>query len=391
MKNKSLMSLVILICLVVSFVVYKYYNDFSEQDFNIDSNIEKILSTMTIEEKIGQMVVINVEGNTVTENIESIMNEVKPSGIILMKENFSSYEHTKKFVEDLKSMSDYPFIVSIDQEGGPVQRLKFLEEGNATDIPDMYSIGSLNDKVKAYNVGKVMALEMRTLGINVDYAPVVDIYSNSNNTVIGNRSFSENKDVVSTMAISLAKGLEDNGVIATYKHFPGHGDTEIDSHMKLPIIYKTKEEVENLELVPFKNVIANDAKLIMVGHIAFPLVTLDNTPASLSKKIVTGILKEELGFNGLVITDALNMKALTDNYSNEDIYIKSIEAGCDILLMPVDAREAISDIKNNIDEKRIDESVRKILKFKFKYLDKDNSLDKMYLGSEEHKKIIKDL
>ena len=391
MKNKSLMSLVILICLVVSFVVYKYYNDFSEQDFNIDSNIEKILSTMTIEEKIGQMLVINVEGNSITENIESIMNEVKPSGIILMKENFSSYEHTKKFIDDLKNMSDYPFIVSIDQEGGSVQRLKFLEEGNATDIPDMYSIGSLNDKVKACNVGKVMALEMRTLGINVDYAPVVDIYSNINNTVIGNRSFSENKDVVSTMAISLAKGLEDNGVIATYKHFPGHGDTEIDSHMKLPIIYKTKEEVENLELVPFKNVIANDAKLIMVGHIAFPLVTLDNTPASLSKKIVTGILKEELGFNGLVITDALNMKALTDNYSNEDIYIKSIEAGCDILLMPVDAREAISDIKNNIDEKRIDESVRKILKFKFKYLDKDNSLDKMYLGSEEHKKIIKDL
>ena len=189
------------------------------------------------------------------------------------------------------------------------------------------------------------------------------------------------------MCVSLGKGLEDNGIIATYKHFPGHGDTTTDSHTSLPIINKSYEELLNNELIPFKKAIENDAKIIMVGHIAFPDLTNDNIPASLSKKIITNLLKNDLGYDGLVITDALNMGALINNYSDEDIYVKAVEAGVDILLMPSDAKKAIEVIKDNISVERIDESVKKILIFKYTYL-KDNILDESYLNNKEHQEII---
>lgn len=399
MKNKSLMLLVLILGLGISFLVYKNYNHNNQGKVTdnewkttvSESQIDNIMKNMTIDEKIGQMIIINTDYSSMTFEFKDFLNKIKPSGIILMKENFTDYENTKKFISDMKNFSKYPFIVSIDQEGGRVQRLQYLEEGIATNVPDMYTIGLTNDEKVAYNIGKLLAEEMRTIGINVDFAPVVDIYSNPDNTVIGNRSFGINANNVSKMAISLANGLEDNGIIATYKHFPGHGDTEVDSHKKLPVIYKSLEEVNNLELIPFKKAIENNAKIIMVGHMSFPLLTMDNTPSSLSKIIVTNILKGDLGFDGLIITDALNMGALTDNYSNEEIYLKAIEAGNDLLLMPKDPISAFNVIKENISEERINESVKKILMFKYTYLDKDNTLDRSYLGSEEHKKLIENI
>ena len=189
------------------------------------------------------------------------------------------------------------------------------------------------------------------------------------------------------MCTSLGKGLEDNGIIATYKHFPGHGDTATDSHTSLPVINKTYEELLNNELIPFKKAIENNAKIIMIGHISFPSLTGNNTPASLSKEVITNLLKNKLGYDGLVITDALNMGALTNNYTDEEIYVKAVAAGVDLLLMPSDAKEAVEAIKNNISEERIDESVKKILLFKYTYL-KDNVLDESYLNSKAHQDII---
>ncbi len=398
MKNKSLLLIVIIVCFCVSFVVYENYNkekivDKSHERYvqvNKDK-IDEIMDNMTIEEKIGQMLIINTEYDSFVPSLKETFDKVKPGGVILMKNNISNYEDTKKFVEDMKNSSNVPFIVSMDQEGGRVQRMKYLEEDGATYIPDMYSVGLTNDSNIAYQIGEIMAMEMRTIGVNVDFAPVVDVYSNLDNTVIGNRSFGSDTKLVSKMATNLANGLEDNGVIATYKHFPGHGDTSVDSHKKLPIIYKSKSEAEKLELIPFREAIKNNAKLIMIGHIAFPLITESEIPSSLSKKMVTDILKGELGYKGLVITDALNMKALTDNYSNEEIYVKAVEAGNDILLMPEDSILAIKVIKENISEERIDESVRKILTFKYTYLDKFESLDKSFLGREEYKKILENV
>ena len=363
-------------------------NEETKKELTIEDIVEEKMSKMTIEEKIAQMLVVYYSKDEVDSTLKNVFTTNTPGGFILMKDNITTYEKTKKFVDNLKNLSDVPLIISIDQEGGNVQRLKAITDKDATNIPYMYNVGLKNDTKLTYKIGKVIAEELRTIGVNVDYAPVLDIYSNPNNTVIGKRSFGKTKELVSNHSIELAKGLMDNKVVPTYKHFPGHGDTAVDSHVGLPIINKTYDELKKEELVPFINAINNDAKIIMVGHLALPKITGDNTPATLSKKIVTDILKNDLGYKGLVITDGLNMGALTKNYTDEQIYVGAINAGCDLLLMPNGSKKAIEIIKNNIDEKRIDESVRKILIFKYTYLDEDNTLDESYLGSKEHKDII---
>lgn len=349
-----------------------------------EDKIEKQLKEMTIEEKIGQMLIVEYNSNYVDEDLKTILNSTPPGGFILMQENITTFDDTRKLVSDLNENSKYPLIISIDEEGGNVQRLNNLTDANPTYIPFMYNLNG--NREKAYITGKVIAEEVRTIGVNVDFAPVIDIYSNPNNKVIGKRSFGSDPNVVGEMGIFLSKGLEDNNVIATYKHFPGHGDTDVDSHKSLPIINKSIEDLQKTEFIPFKKAIESNAKIIMVGHIALPQITGSNEPSSLSKTVID-ILKKDLGYKGIVITDALNMGALTNTYSNEEIYIKAIEAGNDLLLIPNDGIDTINIIKDKISEERIDESVRKILKFKEKYL-KNELLDKSYLGSEEHKQLV---
>ena len=349
--------------------------------------IDIMLENMSIEEKIAQMLIIEYDSDYVDDNLKSFLNSTPPGGFILMKENITTFDKTRQFVSDLNENSRIPLIISIDEEGGSVQRLKYLMDFIVSDIPFMYNVGLTNNYDLAYNIGEIIAEEVRTIGVNVDFAPVIDIYSNPNNTVIGKRSFGSNVDLVSNMGINFTKGLEDNGVIGVYKHFPGHGDTDIDSHEALPIINKSLDDLKSFELVPFKSAVKAGAKMIMVGHIAIPQITHDNTPASLSKEVID-ILKNDLNYNGLIVTDALNMGAINDNYSNEEAYIKAIEAGNDLLLIPSDGINTINIIKDKVSLDRINESAYKILKFKYDYLDKDNFLDKSYLGSEEHAKII---
>lgn len=349
--------------------------------------IDSVVENMSTEEKIAQMLILNYDKSEIDSETIKYMKTTPPSGFIMMKGSITTYEKTRENIEKLKSSSKIPLIVSIDQEGGSVQKLKNLTDITPIDIPYMYDLGKTKDENLAYNVGKVIAEEVRTIEINVDFAPVIDIYSNPSNQVIGKRSFSEDPKEVSNMAISLSKGMKDNEVIPVFKHFPGHGDTETDSHEGLPIIEKNLEDLNNLEFIPFKKAIETGAEIIMVGHIALPNITGDNTPSTLSKKVID-ILKDDLNYKGLIVTDALNMKALTDNYTNEEIYIKAIEAGCDLLLMPNDGINTVKYIKENISEDRINESVKKILKFKYQYLEKANTLDSSYLNSSEHKNII---
>ena len=358
-----------------------------------ENRIEEQLKEMSLEEKIGQMLIVSYEGTNVTEELFSLLNQVKPGGFILFSNNFSDYEQTQKLIADIKSTSKIPMFISIDQEGGRVQRIKNLSDQEVTIIPPMYEIGLTRDEDFAYQVGKVIGEELRVFDINMDFAPVLDIYSNPNNTVIGDRSFGTTSDIVSTMAISLASGLQDTGVISVYKHFPGHGDTLEDSHDTLPIVTKTKEELMNFELIPFIQAIENGAEAIMVGHIAVPSITKDNTPATLSKVLIQDLLKDELGFQGLVITDGLNMKSLTNLYSQEEIYINAILAGVDILLMPEFSLNTIEIIKNavlngEISEERIDDAVTKILTLKHEKLSNDNPYTRDYLNSINHKEII---
>ena len=358
------------------------------KEISIDDEVKNKMSKMNLEQKIAQMLILYSTSDTVSDDFKNTLKIYNPGGFILMKENITTFDKTKKFVDDLQKNSDIPMIISIDQEGGNVQRLLELKDVKPTNIPYMYYLGQTNDKKLAYEVGKLMAEELRTIGVNVDYAPVLDIYSNKDNKVIGKRSFGTTPEQVTNMALSYAKGLEENGVIATYKHFPGHGDTSVDSHYNLPVITKSYDELKNFELIPFKKAIESDAKIIMIGHLNFTNITSDGVPSSLSEKIITDILKKDLGYKGLVITDALNMGALTKKYTDEEIYTKTINAGVDLLLMPNGSKKAIEYIKKNISEERINKSVEKILKFKYTYLKDYKTLDKSYLNSKEHQDII---
>lgn len=369
-----------------------------ENKERVDSVLQKVndtLSSMSLEDKIAQMFVIQNRTPIYTDALKNELETYKPGGFILFKENISSYEGTLRLVKEIKKTSSIPLFIGIDQEGGLVQRISSLTDYEVTKIPYMYELGSKNDEVLTKDVAKVLALELRVFGINMDFAPTVDIWSNPKNTVIGKRAFGTNSDIVKKMGPLFGKTLGENGIIPVYKHFPGHGDTVVDSHLGIPIIYKTEEQLSSFEWVPFQAAIENGAEVIMVGHLALPNVTFDNTPATLSSKIVTNILREKLHFDGLVITDALNMGALTKYYNEREVYRRAILAGNDILLMPLSLSNAISYIKEDIQngvisEDRINASVQKILTFKYRKIEGEynNYLPVSILASEEHKNIV---
>ena len=378
----------VLICLL--FIGCEKKVDF--ESLSIEEKVNYKLEKMTLDEKIAQMLVVYYVGSNYDDTLKSVITEVKPGGFILMENNITTYENTLNLVKSMQKDSEIPMLITIDNEGGNVQRFTNISDLEVSDVPSMYNVGLKNDKTLAYNIGKLMALELRTIGVNVDFAPVLDVFSNPNNKVIGNRAFSSDANIVSTLGLSVGKGLEDNKVMACYKHFPGHGNTDVDSHYDMPVINKSLEELYDEELIPFKNAIDNGASMIMIGHINMPKISNDDKPASLSYEIVTNLLKNKLNYKGLVITDALNMGALKNTYTDKEIYVHAINAGVDLLLMPNGSRNAIKYIKEAIDSNdvkvsQIDESVKKILTYKYKYLS-DNYLDKSYLNSTEHQKIL---
>ena len=394
--KKVVITLSIIFILIFGVVVAKNFNKVdNDEKLTTNQKVDKLLSGMTLDEKIGQMLVIYYTSTSYDKTLQSAIRDVKPGGFILFKENITGHEQLTNYINGMQEDSEIPMFISIDQEGGLVQRLKTLNDVNITIIPPMEKLGQTSDENLAYEVGTVIGNELNAFGINMDFAPVIDINSNPNNTVIGDRSFGNSAELVSRMGIAVAKGLTSSGVIPVYKHFPGHGDTNEDSHYDLPVLTKTKEELYDLELKPFIEAINNDAKVIMIGHLAVPKITGDNTPASLSSKIIKDLLIEELGFKGLVVTDALNMGALTSNYSTEEILINTINAGVDMLLMPGSSKTSLTTIKKAIEdgkitEQQINNSVRKILTLKYEsgLFEKNTKLDKQVLGSAEHQSII---
>ena len=397
-KNNIIIILIITIVLItITGIAYRdKIHDKKQSNFDdgtiieetLEEKIDKLMNNMSIEQKIAQMLIIYYTNDYLSEDLKMTLKETPPAGFIINQSNITTYYNTKKLITDMQTNSSIPLIISMDQEGGKVQRLQKLTDIKPLYIPSMYDLGKTNDYNLAYNVGKIMAEQLRTIGVNVVYAPVLDVVSNPNNRVIGTRSFGSDPYKVATMAVNLAKGLEENGIIATYKHFPGHGDTTTDSHLSLPKIDKSYEELTKEELIPFKKAIENGAKIIMIGHLNLNKITNNDIPSSLSKEIVTNLLKNDLNYQGLVITDALNMKALTNNYSYEEIYTMAINAGVDLLLMPDNQELAIKYIKDNISENRIDESVKKILLFKYTYLTNYEYLDQNYLNNEHQQTII---
>lgn len=391
MKKKFIILFIFIITILTGCSNNKKVSNKDFEKLSIEEKVNYKMDNLSIDEKIAQMLIVYYIGDEYDENLSNIIKKVKPGGFILMSDNITTYDRTLNFVKGMQNDSDIPMIISTDEEGGSVQRIKGIRDISVTDIPYMYYLGQTKDKNLAYKVGEIIANELRTIGVNLTYAPVMDIYSNPNNTVIGKRSFGSDPNTVYDMATSLKNGIEDNLVNTCIKHFPGHGDTETDSHFETPIINKTLDELENSDLLPFIKSI-NDTNMIMVGHIALPKITNSSIPASLSKEIVTDLLKNKYNYKGLVITDALNMKSLTDNYSDKEIYTMAINAGVDLLLMPNGSKNAIKYIKEAIDDEEIDintinESVRKILTYKYSNI-KENYLDKSYLNKNEYSNVL---
>jgi beta-N-acetylhexosaminidase len=335
---------------------------------------EALLAEMTLDEKIYQLFIVTPEqltnySGTVTqagERTETALQEKPVGGIIYFASNLETPEQVTEMIENSQSYSKIGLFVAVDEEGGTVARLGNNPAMGTTSFPDMASIETTGE---AYQVGYTIGTELSQLGFNLDFAPVADVNSNPDNPVIGNRSFGSDPNTVGEMVSACVSGFQDSAILSTLKHFPGHGDTETDSHLGVAVTNKTLAEMEECELIPFEKGIEAGTKVVMVGHISCPEITGDNTPASLSRQIVTGILREQLGFDGLVVTDSLQMGAITSVYSSGKAAVAAIEAGCDLLLMPDDLESAVEGIRSAVDsgelsEERIDESVLRILTVK---------------------------
>lgn len=347
-----------------------------------ERSVEEKCMSMTLEEKIAQMFLITPEAlsgvSPVTETgdiIEASFQQYPVGGLIYFRENLISREQTVRLLDRMQKISKQrtglPIFLAVDEEGGTVSR---LYGGGITDIPyigDMYTIGASGDSEQAYTAGNTIGTYLKSLGFNVDFAPVADVFSNLSNTVIGNRSFGNDAELVSEMVGMAVKGLQNTGIRATLKHFPGHGDTAEDSHSGYASSYKSLEQLEECEFLPFRTGIEAGADFIMAGHISLPNVLGDQTPASLSYKMLTEILRDKMGFDGIIITDALNMGAITNYYSSGEAAVSAVKAGADMLLMPENFEDAYNGMINavydgRISEERINESVIRILRVKKK-------------------------
>ncbi|WP_346886896.1 beta-N-acetylhexosaminidase [Clostridium sp. UBA1056] len=353
--------------------------DKSKEDSGEDNNREKQkvvdliqnqIDNMTLEEKVGQMFIVGFNGYEVDDNIANLIKNKKAGGVILFSKNIDTVDQTKKLIESLNALNGEnkpKLFMSVDEEGGIVSRIP-KEMGQFESAWDVGATGDLN---YAFEHGKVIGETIKSLGFNMDFAPVLDVNSNPNNPVIGIRAFSNDPEIVKTMGTEVYKGLRKSGVLAVGKHFPGHGDTDVDSHFAVPFINKSLNELKNLELIPFKYAIDNGMDMIMVSHLYLPQLDSEYV-ASLSNNIVTKLLREELGFNGVVVTDDMIMEGVKGQYPTAESAVKAIEAGDDLIIVSTgidDQNSAIDGVieavRNGIiSEKRINESVYRILRVK---------------------------
>lgn len=374
----------------------------------IDKEVDKMLKKMTLEEKAGQLFIIQARKNEKTENLYTLDNStantiknLKPGGIILFGQNIHSIPQVKSLITDMQAHSQIPLFMSIDQEGGRVDRLNVSDLMHASKVPPMLTLGNIRDENLTYKTGQLIGNELKSLGFNMDFAPVADINTNPLNPIIGARSFGSDPSKVAQMVIAFSNGLKNSNVIPVIKHFPGHGDTSSDTHLQEVKVLHNIDRLRSVEFIPFKLAIKNGIDCIMAAHIKTPNITKDNLPATLSPYFLTEILRKELNFHGVIFTDALGeMKAVTDFYSPADACIKSFNAGADILLIPKSFDEGVNGIikqikSGNISITRLNESVTRILKLKYKYGIMDKNLyskdAEKTLGCAEHKKIIDEI
>jgi len=331
--------------------------------------VMKDIGKMTLEEKIGQMLGFAFGGQTYSKELKTIIEKIKVGLVIYFKDNIKSPEQVFELNKKIYEKAEIPPFVALDQEGGMVAR---VTEG-ITQSPGAMAIGATGKPEYAYRMAKAMGKELRALGFNFNFAPVGDVNNNPKNPVINVRSYSENPKIVAEYMMEAVKGYTDAGLMTSIKHFPGHGDTAVDSHVGLPVVDYDEERLMNVELVPFIEAVNQNAPGFMASHVLFTHYD-DKLPTSISEKIMTGLLREKLGYDGLVVTDSLTMAAIFKNFSLEEIVVNGFNSGTDILLL-CGARDtklyedffriAVEMAKKGvIKQERIDAAVGRIMRYK---------------------------
>lgn len=345
---------------------------FNHPDDSEDSILTQ-LNKLSLEEKVGQLVIVGMEGTTVDEASRKLLDTYHVGGFIYFKDNMESVNQSVQLFNSLKKANagnPIPLWMSIDEEGGRVTRMPEV----FVKLPSSGKIGKSNDPALAQEFGDQIGQMVGGFGLNMVFAPVLDVNSNPDNPVIGDRSFGNSAEQVGKLGVAAMKGIHETGVVPVVKHFPGHGDTSVDSHFGLPVVDHGMERLNKLELVPFKEAIDNGADVVMVSHLLMSKIDPD-TPASYSKPVITGILREQLGFKGVVITDDMTMEAVTGKIEIGEAAIRSVLAGTNIVLVGHDYDKEEAIIKSliqavkskRITEDVLDERVLPILRLKQKY------------------------
>lgn len=335
--------------------------------------IQQQINEMDLKTKIGQLLIIGLDGYRLNDTSRRMIRDYKVGGFILFKDNIETADQTVTLLNELKAANNgnaVPLWLSIDQEGGRVSRLP----AEFRPTPSAKEIASKKDLAYTRGIAEAIGAELKALGFNMDFAPVLDINSNPKNPVIGDRAFGTTPQTVIAHGMESVFGINASGVAAVVKHFPGHGDTAVDSHHDLPIVEKTVEQLKQLELLPFAEAIKQDVDAIMVAHLLMRQID-EKHPASISKTVITDLLRKQLGYDGVVITDDMTMGALLKGNKIGDAAVQSILAGTDIVLvchedkLQLEVLQALEAAVNNgtLTEQRIDESLTRLLRLKQKY------------------------
>ncbi|MGI8313582.1 beta-N-acetylhexosaminidase [Halobacillus mangrovi] len=341
------------------------------------------VSNMPLEEKITQLLYVGVEGTSLAPSEEQMIADGRVGGVIFLGRNIQNTDQLQTLVNEAKKANESnptPMFLGVDEEGGRVSRIPTPLK----KLPSSYKIGSENDPELAFTAGKLLARKVKAFGLNMNFAPVLDINNNPENQVIGDRSFGNTPKHVTQMGVAEMRGIQSEGIIPVLKHFPGHGDTSVDSHVNLPVIEKSMSQIDDFELKPFKEAIDQGAEAVMTAHILFP--ELDKAqPATFSSTIIQNLLREKANFDGLVITDDMGMGAISKNYGTNEATVKAIQAGSDMVLLTDTRNGNFDKVKEallkavkegTISKKQIDDSVTRILRTKEKYnLSKDEQTE----------------
>ena len=343
----------------------------------LDEIINAAIEVMPLEDKVAGLFIVTPEAITgvstaikAGEGTQQALAQYAVGGIIYMGKNMQSEEQLKEMIENTQLYSKYPLFIAVDEEGGSVSRV--AKAGIADEVDSAQTIGATGDSENAYQAGVTIGTYLSELGFNLDFAPVADL-ANVEDSVMESRAYGADAATVAPFVTSMMQGLEENGVTACVKHFPGIGSSTEDTHDGLAYSDRTKEEFQAEELAVFGEAIESGVNMIMVGHMSAASLAGNNTPSSLSNEVVTGLLRSEMGYDGVIITDALNMSAISQYYSSEQAAILALKAGCDMVLMPENFEEAYNGVLQAvadgiISEERVNDSLRRI--YRIKYADK---------------------